>query len=340
MLQRIQMLNRGQRVVIFVLIFGGGIGLIVALTLILLTFTINTQPRSLAQSLVEGVTVREFAQLPDDDAYPANLAVNADGLIYTGSYESGVIYEILPDATVREVPQTREILGSVTGLTIAEDGFLYVFDRLIDNPRSAGGVIWRFLPGDAPREWGVLAEDEIGFVSPEDIIVLPDGTVYVADRGRREVLRFSGDGTGAVFWGAQSEGADDELRPTGLAYDAATDALIVTDSGLNRLFRVPLDGSTATVLYTHPTNDTTPDFTGVTLGTNGTIYVAALGGGVLAITPSAEEPFVTLAINFRGARDLVYYDGSVYVTNFDSASLVNPLVNPQLPFAIDVIEFQ
>lgn len=340
MMQKIHLLNRGQRIVIFILIFGGGIALIAAIALLLLTFTLNVQPRVMAQAVADGVTVREFAQLPDDDAYPAGVTVREDGMIYTASYDTGVVYEITPEGVVGELPQTREFIGSVTGLTFGDDGMLYVFDRIVENPRSSGGLIWRFLPGDTPQEWGFI-EDETGFVSPEDVLAVPGDAVYVADRGRREVWRFGADGIGTLFWRVGSNEPDAELvRPTGLAYDSANNALIITDSGLNRLYRVSLDGADAEMIYEHTRADATPDFTGVAVGTDGVLYVAALGGGVVAIRPDADVPFETLAINFRGARDVAYHDGRLYVTNFDSASLVNPLIEPQLPFALDVIEFE
>lgn len=336
MLQRIQLLSRPQRMFIFALVFIGGIALIVALTLILLTFTMNNQPRAQALSLVEGVRVREFAQFKDDDAYPAVITVAPNGMLYTGSYATGTVFEISQEGVVKEIPQTREIIGSVAGVAFGIDDRLYVFDRLVDNPRSAGGVIWRFFLGDTPEEWARI-EDERGFVSPEAILALPNGEIIVADRGRREIWRFDSEGNGSLFW---SNSGSLNLHPTGLAYDAAHDAILVTDSGENRIYRLPLDGTGGQLVYSHPVNDATPDFTGIAVDEEGTMFVAALGGGVLSIPATGGDTFTTLAINFRGARDIVYYEGRLFVTNFDSASLVSPLVSPQLPFALDVIEFE
>lgn len=336
MLERIQLLSRPQRIFIFSLIFIGGLALIVAITLILITFTMNTQPRAQGQSLVEGVTVREFAQFSDDDAYPAVISVAPNGMLYTGSYATGTVFEISQTGVVKEIPQTREIIGSVAGIAFGEDGRLYVFDRLVNNPRSAGGVIWRFYPGDTPQEWAKI-DDERGFVSPEDILAIPTGEIIVADRGRREIWRFDVDGNGTLFW---SNSGTLDLHPTGLAYDPVHDAILVTDSGKNRIYRLPLDGRSGQMVYTHPVNDATPNFTGIAIADDGTFYVAALGGGILTIPATGGDTFTTLAINFRGARDIVYYEGRLFVTNFDSASLVSPLVSPQLPFAIDVIEFE
>ena len=46
-----------------------------------------------------------------------------------------------------------------------------------------------------------------------------------------------------------------------------------------------------------------------------------------------------IAGHFRGASDVEFAaPNRLYVTNFDQSSIVLPIVRPQLPFAIDVIE--
>ncbi|MFW5748297.1 MAG: hypothetical protein ACOCYT_01655, partial [Chloroflexota bacterium] len=334
MFQRLQMLGRGQRLFIFIMIFGGGLALLIALTLLLLTFSLNTAPRAQGEPLVEGITVTEYVTLPDDDAYPAAVAVALDGTVYTGSYETGVVWEVDPDGRLRELPDTRELIGSVTGIDVGPDGVLYVLDRLVSNPRSQGGVLWRFRPGESPESFGAI-DDEQGFVSPNDVVVAPDGTVYVTDRGRREVWRFDPDGTASLFWSLAEDDPDYEnVLLTGLVYDADGDALLVTDSGLNSIYRITPDGAGERI-YLHNPADALPVFDGLAIGPDDTLYIGALEAGVVAIR---DGEFIPLAINFRGASDVAYNANRLFVTNFDSASLVNPLVNPQLPFALDVIE--
>src|SRR5690606_19703748 len=103
LIQRIQQLSRPQRVLIFILIFGGGIFLLLALFAVLALQALNSAQRTVAVALSEGVTVSEFATLPDDDSYPASITVGADGFVYTGSYVSGALWKIAPDGGVTEL---------------------------------------------------------------------------------------------------------------------------------------------------------------------------------------------------------------------------------------------
>ena len=74
------------------------------------------------------------------------------------------------------------------------------------------------------------------------------------------------------------------------------------------------------------------------MGLRGEIYVALLNWNRVARLEEGE--LVMLAKDFRGASDLAY-DGArdrLYVTNWNQFSLGFG-TKPQLPFAIDVIEF-
>lgn len=333
MIERIQMLSRGQRIFIFFMVFGGGLALMAAIVLLLISFTINTQPRAEAVAVVDAVTVGQFVELPGDEAYPASIA-GSDTRIYTGSYVTGAVYEIELDGTVRTLPDTEELIGSVTGITVSPDGTLYVLDRLTSNPRSAGGVLWRFRPGSTPEQLPGFAEDETGLSSPDDVLALPDGRVLVTDRGRREIIAYDAEGNASVFWSAPED--DTDLSPTGLAYDSANDAIILTDSSdERRVYRIALETQETTLLYTYDGNDDAPLFDGVAIADDGVIYIAALEGGIVELRDGV---YTQIATNFRGASDVALLADRLYVTNFDSASIVSPLQEPQLPFALDVIE--
>jgi DNA-binding beta-propeller fold protein YncE len=335
MMQRIQMMSRGQRVVIFVLILGGGLMLLCALTLFLVLQAVNLAPREQAAARLEGAAVREFVTLPDDDAYPAAVAVGTDGTVYTGSYASGAIWAIDPGGNLRELAGTREAIGSLRGLVAGLDGTLYALDGLDADPRMSGGTIWRVEPDSRVIAFGQV-RDETGFVAPHDIAADPDGVVYAVDRGRREVWRFDNSGTGALLWRvpATDERAADVI-PTGIAYDPATETLIITDSITDTIYRVARDGSSTEILYRHR-GEGSPGFDGVTVAPDGTIYAAAFGAR--AVVELRDDQFVILASGFRGSSDVAYHAGRLYVTNFDQRALVLPGVQPALPFALDVID--
>ena len=336
MIRRIQQLPRAQRTVIFALFIVGGLLLIAAVTVALILLTLNTG-RDQSVALIEGVTAREFAVLPDDDAYPASVAVAADGTVYTGSYATGAVWSIAPDGTVTEIPGTRDAVGAVSGLAVGLDGVLYVVDQADADPLTFGGDV-KQVRSDGEIVVIATPEDERGFVLPDDITVDAQGRFYVSDRGRAEVWRFEPDGSGGVVWWVPPEaGPDARPAPTGLAYDPAHEAIIISDSNLNALYRVPIAGGEGDLLYAHRGQEHVPGFDGVTVGPEGTVYVAALAQNGLVRLNEAEMALEYIAGVFRGLSDVAYHDGQIYAANFDSFSLIVPLVRPRLPFALDVV---
>ncbi len=347
MLKRFQQLGTGQRVIVFVTLFVGGLLLIVALALGLYLLSVNAAPRSVAVALVDTLTVREFAALPDDDAYPSTVATAPDGRVYTGSYVTGAVWMIEESGdsvTVTELPNTRELVGSVRGLTVTPDGTLHILDGLSSNPRGAGGTVWRVEPDGTLTDLGGIRhpstqENDVnrGFVSPKDIESDAQGNLYVTDRGWREVWKYDAvSGEATFFW--RPDETDRESVPTGLAFDRANNALIVTDSQLSTVYRVDLTTGVGQIVYRYSEPRNVPGFSGAAVAPDGTVYLTALDqNGVVRLTPDGIEYIVGL---LRGASDIAAgADGRLYLTNFDSVSLVRPDVRPQLPFALDVVTF-
>lgn len=338
MIRRIQQLNRPQRVLIFVLIFGGGLFLLVTLYAILTLQALNTVQRNSAIALMDGVTVTEIATLPDDDAYPASITLGADGFVYTGSYVSGALWKIAPDGSVTELPGTRDTFGSISGLVAGPDGSLYVLDRLDSRLGARGGVVFRIMPDGNITEFSVLGSaDEQR--NPNDITVDARGYIYVSDWGLAGIWRIDPDGSnGQLLWTAPVIEGVIDYAPTGLAYDSLHDALIVTDPETNTIYQVALDGQSQELLYnqaTKPEDEALPGFDGVTVTAEGVIYVTALSLNRVARLENGELTF--LAGDFRGASDLEYAANRIYIANWDQFSLFLGPVEPRLPFGIDVI---
>ena len=333
MINRIQALPRRQRQIVFFAFIIGGVLLIVGITLALIFLSLNTG-RDVSVALVDGYTAREFAILPDDDAYPASVAVGPDGTVYTGSFVTGTIWSITPDGDLREIPGTRDTIGAVTGLTVAPDGTIYVVDQNDASALTVGGDVKRITP-DGDISVFAVPDDERGFLLPDDLALDSAGNLYVSDRGRREVLRFARDGTGSTFWTPPESDSDTQPAPTGLAYDSSNDALIITDSNRDSIYRVSLTTGETETLYAH-LGDFVPGLDGVTVAADGTIYAAALAQNGLVRLKNGELEYVVGV--FRGISDVAYFDNRLYATNFDSYSLIVSLVRPRLPFALDVIE--
>lgn len=339
-MQNFRRLPVAQRRLIFILVFTGVILGLIMLTLLLAGQALNPGQRQQSTALLPDVTVREFAILPDDDAYPAAVAAAPDGTVYTGSFASGVVWAVSPDGSASELPGTRDTIGAVTGLAVTADGSILVVDQGDTDPRSAGGSVQRILPDGSIHLFATI-EDERGFIAPNDIVLDSEGLVYVSDPGRNEIWRFTPSeddpAEGDVWWVPPPDADSRRSALTGLAYDAARDAIIVTDPETNSIYRIAIASGSVETLYQHGSRANPPGFDGATVSPDGTLYVAALGQNGVAVVDNGDLDYIVGL--FRGASDVEYADPNrLYVTNFDQSSIIVPLVQAQLPFALDVIE--
>lgn len=339
MLQNIQRLPRGQRLLIFALVFGGGLFALVVITVLLIRGQLTPTERSLGIALNTDVIVSPFAALPDEDAYPAALAVAADGRVYTGSYKTGKLWLITPQGEVSLVATTGEAIKAITGLAIGTDGTLYIVDQTDADPRTDGGSLKRMAADGTVTAFATIMDDK-GFISPDDVTLDATGQVYVSDRARAEVWRFDKDGSGGTVWWTppQLEGVD-HYAPTGLAYDTANKAILITDGMTDSIYRVPVDApDQSELLYWHKGRINPPGFDGLTVTPQGVIYMAALGQRGIARLDG--ETLTYIAGLFRGPSDVDYAaPDKLYVTNWDQYSLAVAASKPSLPFALDVIRF-
>ncbi len=329
MIRRLQALPLRQRRLAAGLLFAAGILAIALVTLMLILLTFNAGGRrDRAVALEAGVQVREFAVLPDDDAYPAAISAGPDGALYTGSFVSGAIWRVTADGQVEELPGTRGALGAVAGLQAAPEGVLYIVDQWDASPLSTGGALMK-------REAnGRLRQVAADFLEPDDVTRDEAGNVYVSDRGAGLVWRLTPQGESGPWW--RPPAGDRTAAPTGLAWDAHQRALVVTDSGRDAIYRVSADGRVSETLYAHGEAEHAPGLDGVTVTPQGQILVAAQSQNGLALLEGGELRY--LAGVFRGISDVAWSAGRIHATNFDSFSLVVGLLRPRLPFALDVIE--
>jgi outer membrane protein assembly factor BamB len=249
------------RILAFSLFVVLAIGLIFAATGLLYYFNVRNYPRIKPVALTESVITQEFVSLPDADSYPAALAVAGDGTLYTGSYVSGVLWQIAPDGSMSEIPNSRGQIGSVISLEYA-DG-LYVLDNL-EALSSGGAKLWRI------NETGVnLLQDLPDMLQANDITVDAEGRVYIADLAGK-IYRL--DSTGLNIWW-QVPSAD--YAPAGLAYENET--IFVSDALRGEIYAIPTNASDTeaerTVLFT---STEAVGFNGMSIGANGKLFVADL----------------------------------------------------------------
>ena len=312
--------------------------LIIAVAVIALMtwWVIGAAPRTQAIAIAEGVSAAEYIALPDDEAYPAALAIAADGTLYTGSYQTGAIWSIALDRAIHEIADARQRIGSVSGLDIAPDGALFILDRI--KPLEAqGAVIWRYAGGELHPIVRIPAES--GLTLPDDIAIDHAGFIYISDRNPPRIWRFAPDGQHQKIWWQPTENG--KFAPTGLAYDAARDAILIADSEQDAIYRVAAaEGLSAAprqieILY-QDASEQGYGFDGITASPDGQVYVALLAWNRVArLDP---DDLFMLAKDFRGASDLVYDPRRdiLFVTNWNQFSLGFG-TRPQLPFALDAV---
>jgi DNA-binding beta-propeller fold protein YncE len=344
-----------------ILVFIGGTALILGVLIggmIFLGINVATNvPRNVPVAIAEGITTEEYVELPDDEAYPATVAVSADGIVYTGSYVHGAVWAIAPDRSIREIPLSRDEIGSVTAITVAPSGNIYILDR-IDPLQALGSKIWRLYPDDTLE----LVKDYSGanmdtLELPDDLTVDSVGNIYVSDRGSDP------DGDHDLIWRIQPDGTEGEwwrsilinnvrvYSPTGVAYNPQTNSIYVSDSQNDVIYNVPIledgnSGETTTVFNRRQSSDSAPaGFDGMAVGVDGRLYIAALASNRVGVYDSNTGMLTYLAGNYRGAVDVaVDADGRVFVANWDQRSLLPTQVifvaietQPHLPFTIDMI---
>lgn len=341
MIKRIQSRPQWQRVIIFGLLIVVILVVVFFLTLGVAYLGVNTGPRNQSVAIQDSITVREWATLPDDDAYPAALTLDSTGNVYTGSYVTGTVWRITPEGVVTELPYTRDTFGAVVGLVWGDEG-LYVLDR--NSPLAAASMtLWRWQEGSEPEK---LHESNETDRFPYDLDRDAEGNLYVsfvfADTAS-VIMRYPVQGEPELWWTAP-----DETLITGIAYDPSKNQMIAVDTKNSDLYTIPIaNPSESSLLYKH-TADPQPGLGDVTVAPDGTLYLAALDlNRVAALSPQNELTY--LAGAFRGSSR-VAYDATrqrLYVNNFDNRSLladqvlfVQVDVTPKLPFALDVIEWK
>lgn len=356
MLQKVQALPQPVRIALFIGIALAFLALIVGITLLVGTSIVQNTPRLVAVPLIPDLDVAEYVTLPDDDAYPATLAVDRDGTLYTGSYVTGAVWAINTRKELREIPNTRDQIGSITAITVAPDNTIYILDR-ISVLEMLGAKVWRLNSDDTLT----LIKDYTGqnadiLQLPDDLVVDNDNRIYISDRGVDHnhdiVWRILPDGTEGVWWQSPPVSTTRVYAPTGLAYNRETNSLYIVDSILDIVYQVALsaDGSAGenTVLYDRRQGNeaTPPGFDGISVTDSGLIYLSALGSSTIATYDPDTGLLTTIAGNFRSPADVVYdpLTQRVFVANWDQRSLlptpvlfVSVQTQPHLPFAIDVI---
>ncbi len=161
--------------------------------------------------------------------WPFDVTVAADGGLYIADQSNHCIRYVGPDGTIRTIAGTGQSgfagdggravdaqLHTPSGVAIADDGTLYVADTYNDRVRViyTDGMIDTIAGngqnGDAGD--GGLA-DLAQLSNPRDVVVGPDGTIYIADSGNHLIRHVSGQNVIRTIAGSGTAGYSGDSGP-------------------------------------------------------------------------------------------------------------------------------
>jgi sugar lactone lactonase YvrE len=240
-------------------------------------------------------------------SYPNGVVVAADGTIYVSENGNNVIRRILRPN------------GTVTVDTFAGDF------RLIDNPEKQAKFNSTKEGLDGFRDGPLIGS---AFRLPDDMVIAPDGSIYVADAGNHAIRRIHDNvvervaGNGVPGF---ADGTGDSVRfntPTAIALSLDGQSLYVADTNNNRVRVIDLatgrvstlagngeaglvDGPAGNAQFNQPI--------GLAVDVDGTLYVSEVSNH--DIRRVDQQGNVT---SLAGRGNPKYKDGAGAASSFDS----------------------
>ncbi|MEX1256365.1 MAG: peptidyl-alpha-hydroxyglycine alpha-amidating lyase family protein [Gemmatimonadota bacterium] len=136
------------------------------------------------------------------------------------------------------------LLAVPHGMHVDRDGNVWVVDTAWLGARREGvGHVVRKFTADGELlmtlgEWGVEGDGPSHFTRPSDVLVAPDGNIFVADGhdndGNNRIVKFSPDGRFLMEFGTTGSGIGEFRDPHALALDSQG-RLFVGDRGNKRI---------------------------------------------------------------------------------------------------------
>ena len=135
------------------------------------------------------------------------------------------------------------------GLYVDKDDNIWITDGRADKNKKSGHTVLKLSPDGTVLMTlgtpGVTGADETHFNAPSDVIVAPNGDIFVADghgdKTNARIVKFSKDGKFIKAWGKEGKGPGEFDQPHGLAMDSAG-RLFVADRANSRLQIFDQDG--------------------------------------------------------------------------------------------------
>lgn len=278
----------------------------------LLTATAAAQaPQTVRNDLPQPYrTTRDWGELPPGVKWAAVTAVEAapDGTLY-------VIHRCFAnscagrreDPILKYTPQGTLLTSWGSGMfifphgaTVDRDGNLWVTDARGENGK--GHQVFKFDPSGKVLmtlgKAGVSGSGPDLFDQPNDVLVAPNGDIFVADSHRNgknnRIVKFTKDGTFIKEWGGKGSGPGQISEPHTIAMDSRG-RLFVGDRENNRIQIFDQDGTYLTEWrqFGRPS--------GIYITRDDTIYVADSESG--PDTGAHELPGIKKGIRIGSAKD-------------------------------------
>jgi len=212
------------------------------------------------------------AGFPPTFSFPNGIALSASGVIYVTENGNGVVRRIIRN-----------------GATVTVETFAGLFSDIVDKARQKKLNSTRL--GQSSYRDDVLLGS--GFRQPDDILVAPDGSIFIADAGNSAIRRINVDGRVETIAGngvpGFADGVSQNARfnaPTALALSADGNFLFVADTNNHRVRRVDLVNKVVETFAGNgvPASEDGPPHVasfsqpiGLAFDSDGTLYVSELG---------------------------------------------------------------
>jgi DNA-binding beta-propeller fold protein YncE len=255
-------------------------------------------------------TTRDWGELPKDVPWAAVTAIEAapDGTIYVVHRCFANSCAGRPEAPVLKYNADGKLLGSwgqgmflfPHGATVDREGNLWLTDARAD--RGKGKQVFKFSPDGKVLltlgQAGISGPGPDLFDQPTDVVVSPNGDIFVTDSHRNgtnnRVVKFTKDGKYVKEWGRKGSGRGEISEPHTIAMDSRG-RLFVGDRENNRIQIFDQEGNYL---------DEWRQFgrpSGIYITADDTIYVADSESG--PDTGAHELPGIKKGIRIGSARD-------------------------------------
>ncbi len=227
-----------------------------AAALLLVSFGLIAPAPAVAQGPLPNPyrTVEDWAQLPDGRTWGAMSAVyvDADDNVWVADRceanlcldsDLDPIFLFAPDGSLIRSFGAGEIVWP-HGMTVDPEGNVWITDAVGYAPvrDGVGHVIKKFSPeGDLLMTLGaegIAGEGEKIFNKPSDVLVAPDGNIFVADGhdegGNNRIVKLAPDGSFIMAWGSTGLENGEFRDPHALAMDSQG-RLFVADRANSRI---------------------------------------------------------------------------------------------------------